>query len=69
MKTWIRDREGNEEIPTFTLIDGGEATTGSIAPTEQDPAELVSSDRTDGYEHVVWHEAIHLVYSIDLELS
>ena len=65
MKTWIRDRQGNEHIASLDKPDG-EAMVW-IAPTEQDPAETIISDRSDGYEQVSWHGVTHLVQSIDLE--
>ena len=65
MKTWIRDRQGNEHIASLDKPDG-EAMVW-IAPTEQDPAEAIISDRSDGYEQVIWNGATHLVQSIDLE--
>ena len=38
-----------------------------ISPTREDPAVLIPSDRSDGYEEIKWHGEVHLVYSIDLE--
>jgi hypothetical protein len=67
IKTWIRDRQGNEMIASLHKPDG-EAVLW-IAPTEDDPAETIPSDRDDGYEHIVWHDLIHLVQSIDLEFE
>ena len=67
MKTWIRDRQGNEMIASLDKPDG--EVKMWIAPTEDDPAELIASDRIDGYEQIVWHDLIHLVQSIDLEFS
>ena len=65
MKTWIRDREGDEMIVALDKPDG--KVIDSIAPTEDDPAETIISDRSDGYEQVIWNGATHLVQSIDLE--
>ena len=65
MKTWIRDRQGNEHIASLDKPDG--EAIDWIAPTEQDPAEAIISDRSDGYEQVIWNGATHLVQSIDLE--
>ena len=65
MKTWIRDREGDEHIASLDKPDG--EAIDWIAPTEQDPAEAIISDRSDGYEQVIWNGATHLVQSIDLE--
>ena len=65
MKTWIRDRQGNELIASLDKPDG--EAIDWIAPTEQDPAEAIISDRSDGYEQVIWNGATHLVQSIDLE--
>ena len=67
MKTWIRDRQGNEMIASLDKPDG-EAVLW-IAPTEDDPAETIPSDRDDGYEQIVWHDLIHLVQSIDLDFE
>ena len=64
---WIRDRQGNEHIASLDKPDG-EAMIW-IAPTEQDPAQLIPSDRTDGYEQIIWHEQTHLVQSIDLDFE
>ena len=66
MKTWIRDRQNNEMIAS--LDSHGEVKLW-IAPTEDDPAETIPSDRDDGYEQIVWHDLIHLVQSIDLEFE
>ena len=65
MKTWIRDRQGNEHIASLDKPDGEVMVW--IAPTEQDPAETIISDRSDGYEQVSWRGVTHLVQSIDLE--
>ena len=64
-KTWIRERQGNEMIASHHK---GEAVLW-IAPTEDDPAETIYSDRDDGYEYIVWHDLIHLVQSIDLDFE
>ena len=63
VKTWIRDRQGNEMIASLDKPDGEVKTW--IAPTEDDPAEIIPSDRSDGYEH----DLIHLVQSIDLDFE
>ena len=67
MKAWIRDREGDEMIVALDKPDG--EVTDWIAPTEDDPAELIPSGRTDGYEQIIWHEQTHLVQSIDLDFE
>ena len=67
MKVWIRDRQGNEMIASLDKPDGEVKLW--IAPTEDDPAELIASSRSDGYEQVVWDGAIHLVQSIDLDFE
>jgi len=67
IKTWIRDMQGNEMIASLHKPDG-EAVLW-IAPTEDDPAETIPSDRDDGYEQIVWHDLIHLVQSIDLDFE
>ena len=51
MKAWIRDREGDEMIVALDKPDG--EVTDWIAPTEDDPAELIPSGRTDGYEQII----------------
>ena len=65
MKTWIRNRQGNEHIASLDKPDGKAVVW--IAPTREDPAKTIPSDRDDGYEQIVWHDIIHLVQSIDLE--
>ena len=65
MKTWIRDRWRNEMIVSLDKPDG--EAIASIAPTEDDPAETIISDRSDGYEQISWHGDTYLVQSIDLE--
>ena len=67
MKAWIRDREGDEMIEALDKPDG--EVIDSIAPTKEEPAQLIPSDRTDGYEQDVWHEQTHLVQSIDLDFE
>jgi len=62
--TWIRDRQNNEMIAS--LDTDGEVKLW-IAPTEDDPAQTIPSDRDDGYEQIVWHGLIHLVQSTDIE--
>ena len=82
MKAWIRDREGDDwKFPTrkaeyrqaaqmIVALDKPDGEViDSIAPTKEDPAQLIPSDRTDGYEQVVWHEQTHLVQSIDLDFE
>ena len=64
--TWIRDRQNNEMIAS--LDTDGEVKLW-IAPTKDDPAQTIPSDRDDGYEQIVWHGVIHLVQSIDIESS
>jgi len=65
MKTWIRDRQGTEMIASLYNPDG--EVKMWIAPTKDNPAETISSDRDDGYEHIVFEGETHLVQSIDLE--
>jgi hypothetical protein len=67
MKVWIRERQGNEHIVSLDKPDGDAVSW--IAPTENDAAEIIPSDRSDGYEQVIWHGATHLVQSIDLEFE
>ena len=67
IKTWIRDRQNNEMIASLDKPDG--EVKMWIAPTEDDPAELIASERSDGYEQVVWDGVIHLVQSIDLDFE
>ena len=62
--TWIRDRQNNEMIAS--LDTDGEVKLW-IAPTKDDPAQTIPSDRDDGYEQIVWHSLIHLVQSADIE--
>jgi len=67
INTWIRDRQNNEMIASLDKPDGEVKLW--IAPTKDDPAETIPSDRDDGYEQIVWHDLIHLVQSIDLEFE
>jgi hypothetical protein len=67
MKAWIRERQGNEHIVSLDKPDGDAVVW--IAPTEDDPAEIIPSDRDDGYEQIVWNDVTHLVQSIDLEFG
>ena len=70
MKVWVST--GNSAlakmygIPSF-IESGGEVTKAWITPTKEDPAQLIPSNRDDGYEEIKWHGEVHLVYSIDLE--
>ena len=67
MKVWIRERQGNAHIASLDKPDGDAVVW--IAPTEDDPAEIIPSDRDDGYEQIVWNDVTHLVQSIDLEFG
>tara|TARA_R110002051_G_scaffold77664_1_gene141124 strand:- start:779 stop:1201 length:423 start_codon:yes stop_codon:yes gene_type:complete len=69
MKVWIREFEDDRIFGTesFDKPDGKEVSW--IAPTEDDPAVIIPSDRTDGYEHIVWHDVTYLVQSVDLEFE
>jgi len=53
MKAWIRERQGNEHIVSLDKPDGDAVVW--IAPTEDDPAEIIPSDRDDGYEQITSH--------------
>ena len=64
---WIRNRKNNEMIASLDKPDGEVKLW--IAPTKDDPAQTIPSDRDDGYEQIVWHGVIHLVQSIDIESS
>jgi len=72
MKAWIRPFPWTpagdiEMIASLDKPDG--EVTDWIAPTEDDPAQLIPSDRTDGYEQIIWHDKTHLVQSIDLDFE
>ena len=71
MKVWMPNPwyYSTDAIPSVRRSDeiGFDAVKKWISPTREDPAVLIPSDRSDGYEEIKWHGEVHLVYSIDLE--